>query len=100
MEKGLLSCPALLCAADFGASLASPKGRGQVPPEIEVVLSRLFGHEQHKNDIHFAAVGGAVVNGLLQADQTPCRLAQVIDATMRDRNALTNGGTTQFFTRE
>src|SRR5687767_14212946 len=68
--------------------------------DLQVLLGRLFGHQEHENQGHRVAVRGVERHGLGDADEGAEGLLQPLDAPVRDRNALSEAGRAQALARE
>src|SRR5581483_4299711 len=60
--------------------------------DLQVLLGRLFGHEEHEDEGDRRAVGRVERNRLCQADEGAERLLQPLDAAVRGGDALAEAG--------
>src|SRR5581483_169137 len=60
--------------------------------DLQVLLGRLFGHEEHEDEGDRRAVGRVERNRLCQTDEGAERLLQPLDAAVRDGDALAEAG--------
>src|SRR5688500_3886757 len=68
--------------------------------DLQVLLGRLLGHEQHEHQRHRVAVGRIEGNRLAQAEEGAEGVLQALDAAVRDRHALPQAGGAQALARE
>lgn len=73
---------------------------GKFGQNLQVLLGRLLGHQQHKQKIDRSAIRRIEGNGCGQAQECTGSLLEALDAAMRDRNALAQARGAKFLAGE
>src|SRR5262245_15977358 len=72
----------------------------QLGKDLQVLLGRLLGNEQHESEADRLSVGRVERHRLRQAEQRAQRLFQALDAAVRDGDALAEAGRAELLARE
>lgn len=76
------------------------KTLGKLGKNLQMLLGRLFWHQQHKQQIDRATVRRIEGNRCRQTQEGTGSLLEPLDATVRNRDTLAKTGGTEFFAGE